>query len=99
MDAVVQSFKCLKYFCHISIGNCLYYLNGKPFTTYDRDNDNEDSVNCATDREGAWWFGSCGVCHLNGVYGGNYLTKLKFNYWADNQYLNGVEMKIRTKDG
>ncbi|CAB3989929.1 Hypothetical predicted protein, partial [Paramuricea clavata] len=57
--------------------NCLYYLNGKPFTTYDRDNDDEDSGNCATDREGAWWFGSCGVY---------------------NQYLNGVEIKIRTKD-
>ncbi len=81
------------------LGNCLKFLNGVPFTTYDRDNDELDDVNCAHDKKGAWWFKNYGTCHLNGAYGGNYLTKMKFNAWTDNQHLNGVEMKIRAKDG
>ena len=35
------------------------------FTTYDQDHD-EQSVNCAADRGGGWWWKNCGHANLNG---------------------------------
>lgn len=74
-------------------------VNGKNFTTYDKDNDGRNDRNCADIKGGGWWHGSCGSCNLNGVYGGDDTKKLKFNYWSGNQLLNGAEMKIRPKNG
>ena len=33
--------------------------NGKPFSTYDRDNDGDEGINCAEDSKGGWWFDGC----------------------------------------
>lgn len=32
---------------------------GRPFSTYDHDNDNWRSGNCAGDNSGGWWYSSC----------------------------------------
>jgi hypothetical protein len=46
----------------------LSYHNGRPFSTYDRDNDVWGS-NCAVRFKGAWWYGACHHSNINGKYG------------------------------
>ncbi|CAC5418166.1 unnamed protein product [Mytilus coruscus] len=55
----------------ISSGLPEYINNGMKFSTYDRDNDNHNTSNCAEKYKGAWWFNACYVSHLNGVYDQN----------------------------
>jgi ficolin len=44
--------------------------NGRPFTTYDQDNDHKPRFNCANFRNyGAWWHHDCTFTALNGAYG------------------------------
>jgi ficolin len=49
------------------IGNSLRYHSGRPFSTYDRDNDAWGN-NCASYFHGAWWYGACHHSNLNGKY-------------------------------
>jgi ficolin len=49
------------------IGNSLSYHSGRPFSTYDRDND-AWANNCASYFHGAWWYGACHHSNLNGKY-------------------------------
>lgn len=49
------------------IGNSLRYHSGRPFSTYDRDND-AWANNCASYFHGAWWYGACHHSNLNGRY-------------------------------
>ena len=48
-------------------GDLLSQHNGMKFSTKDRDNDLA-SFHCAQTRFGAWWYSSCGLSNLNGVY-------------------------------
>ncbi len=58
-----------EYDSRSTAGDSFGYHRGRPFST--KDNDNDDSmVNCAQDRKGAWWFGSCLYSHFNGEYTG-----------------------------
>jgi len=49
------------------IGNSFSYHSGRPFSTYDRDNDMWVN-NCASYFHGAWWYGACHHSNLNGRY-------------------------------
>jgi len=49
------------------IGNSLRYHSGRPFSTYDRDND-AWANNCSSYFHGAWWYGACHNSNLNGRY-------------------------------
>jgi len=49
------------------IHNSLRYHSGRPFSTYDRDND-AWAGNCASYFHGAWWYGACHHSNLNGKY-------------------------------
>lgn len=56
----------------------------KPFSTYDKDNDDRFYDNCAEMYYGAWWFNDCFESHLNGKY---------YQYGSHNNYFvrNGVQ--------
>ena len=68
----------------------LTYHNSMAFTTNDRDNDKQNSYNCAVNNRGAWWFKSCLHSDLNGNYGDG-------SYYQWNWSLLGSEMKLKPK--
>ena len=77
--------------------DALRYHNGKPFTTFDNDND-DDGRNCATIYGGGWWFNSCYHSFLTGNHTAS--SKNERIQWYDGtgiNYLPHVEMKIRRK--
>ena len=69
----------------------LRYHNGKPFSTFDNDNDDR-SWNCAALYGGGWWFSQCYHSFLTGDH--------EQNHWYDGTRFKNfphVEMKIRRK--
>ena len=79
-------------------GNGLGYHNGMQFTTRDRDNDRHTSGNCATLRQGAWWYNSCAFSNLNGKYlrdDCNGVWWSGFNKTQSCYLLKWSEMKLR----
>ena len=69
------------------------------FSTYDRDNDQWSSGNCALYYKGAWWYKSCHHSNLNGGYlkAGEISGKGITWYEWKNDYrtIKKTEMKIR----
>jgi len=55
-------------FDFIFVGNSLRFHNSFGFSTKDRDNDNTDVLNCASEFSSAWWYNSCVDSDLNGPY-------------------------------
>ncbi len=53
-----------------NVGDCLGMgkFKGGQFTTFDKDNDINESGNCANDQKGAWWYKNCFPCNLNSWY-------------------------------
>uniref|UniRef100_A0A182JAX4 Fibrinogen C-terminal domain-containing protein n=1 Tax=Anopheles atroparvus TaxID=41427 RepID=A0A182JAX4_ANOAO len=49
-------------------GDSMWACRREKFTTYDRDNDRYPELNCAVDRQGAWWYWKCSPSNLNGRY-------------------------------
>ncbi|XP_050088689.1 fibrinogen-like protein A [Anopheles aquasalis] len=49
-------------------GDAMTYNKGMKFTTKDRENDLDASLQCAHYREGAWWHNDCTDANLNGRY-------------------------------
>ncbi|XP_052059180.1 fibrinogen-like protein 1 [Mytilus californianus] len=72
-------------------------LNGKKFTTKDRDNDFYHS-NCAISRHGAWWFRSCTYSHMNGLYrtdAAEVESTIHWYTWHNRRALKRTEMKVK----
>ncbi|XP_060588402.1 microfibril-associated glycoprotein 4-like [Ruditapes philippinarum] len=77
-------------------GDSLSYHNRMPFSTFDRDND-QDSINCAVVRHGAWWYKECLHSNLNGDYGNSkaYIGPIWYHWKGATDPMKNVEMKIR----
>ncbi|KAJ8032865.1 Fibrinogen-like protein A [Holothuria leucospilota] len=79
-------------------GYALSYHRGKPFSTYDRDNDDYYSYNCASYWHGAWWYHSCYYSHLNGNYNEQSVddNSVSWHYLPGSiRYIKYTEMKVR----
>ncbi|XP_053551247.1 microfibril-associated glycoprotein 4 [Bombina bombina] len=80
-------------------GDSLSFHNGMKFSTYDHDEDEHPSVNCALSASGAFWYKNCHGANLNGKYlNGSteeYATGLIWSSWKGHYYsLKRSEMKI-----
>ena len=77
--------------------------NGKPFTTYDSDNDERGTSNCATTFGGGWWHTSCFDSQLTGPHErGGGQVQLQWRETTTGgldsfKYFPTVTMKIRPK--
>jgi ficolin len=88
-------------------GNCADSFsnhNGWKFSTFDNDNDETSSGNCAVDYNGAWWYRACHACNLNGLYLGGSNTEYGKGItwaacWGQKYSLKRSVMKIRRKTG
>ena len=68
------------------------YHEGIAFSTFNRDNDGDNTRNCALDYWAGWWHKDCHCANLNGRYNDN----TRWLGFADS--LKSIEMKLRTRD-
>ena len=76
--------------------DALRHHNGQPFSTYDDDNDNHNTQNCAAHYGGGWWFRYCYHSFLTGKH--TAANKLDGIHWSNGLTpgsVSHVEMKIR----
>ncbi|CAC5400053.1 unnamed protein product [Mytilus coruscus] len=62
-------------------GDNMAYHNNIRLSTKDNDNDTIGSQNCAATYTGGWWFGSCVISHLNGLFKGKGAQGISWYYW------------------
>jgi len=70
--------------------DALSWQNGMKFSTFDRDNDQHSSINCALRWAGGFWHNDCGFCCVNCHY--NYF------FWSDllgGSYLQSSRMWLQ----
>ncbi|XP_062571874.1 fibrinogen-like protein 1 [Saccostrea cucullata] len=85
-------------------GDSLTYHNGMKFSTEDTDND-LNMRNCAAENRAGWWFNSCYLSNLNGVYHKGWYTHAQAKNsdgvvwftWKDSEKysLKKVHMKLK----
>ncbi|XP_071837560.1 fibrinogen-like protein A isoform X4 [Apostichopus japonicus] len=77
----------------------LEYHRNQAFSTYDRDNDNNNAGNCAVTFQGAWWYKNCHYSNLNGDYhavDNQPAVSITWSYLPGNSHnIKYTEMKIR----
>ena len=78
--------------------------NGMYFSTHDNDSDNNPTVNCATESNGAWWYNDCHNSNLNGRYDMAESTAtgqgINWQSWKGYNYsLKSTSLKIRPQKG
>ncbi|KAL4609376.1 tenascin-like isoform X1 [Arapaima gigas] len=77
-------------------GDSMTYHHGRPFSTYDKDNDIA-VTNCALSYQGAFWYENCHRVNLMGRYGDNSHSKgVNWYHWKGHEHsIEFAEMKIR----
>ncbi|XP_077324052.1 tenascin isoform X4 [Lithobates pipiens] len=77
-------------------GDSMTYHDGRPFSTYDKDNDSA-ITNCALSYKGAFWYKNCHRVNLMGRYGDNSHSQgVNWFHWKGHEYsIQFAEMKIR----
>uniref|UniRef100_A0A3P8W712 Tenascin Ca n=1 Tax=Cynoglossus semilaevis TaxID=244447 RepID=A0A3P8W712_CYNSE len=77
-------------------GDSLIYHQGRPFSTYDNDNDIA-VTNCALSYKGAFWYKNCHRVNLMGKYGDTSHSKgINWFHWKGHEHsIEFAEMKIR----
>nr|XP_015222057.1 PREDICTED: tenascin isoform X2 [Lepisosteus oculatus] len=77
-------------------GDSMTYHQGRPFSTYDNDNDIA-VTNCALSYKGAFWYKNCHRVNLMGRYGDNSHSKgVNWFHWKGHEHsIEFAEMKIR----
>ncbi len=63
------------------VGDSMTYHHGRPFSTYDHDNDIA-VTNCALSYKGAFWYKNCHRVNLMGRYGDNSHSKVQYDHRA-----------------
>ncbi|XP_067341371.1 tenascin-like isoform X4 [Channa argus] len=77
-------------------GDSMTYHQGRPFSTFDNDND-VAVTNCALSYKGAFWYKNCHRVNLMGKYGDNSHSKgINWFHWKGHEHsIKFAEMKIR----
>ncbi|VDI42329.1 Hypothetical predicted protein [Mytilus galloprovincialis] len=80
-------------------GNSLKEHTNYAFSTKDKDNDINSSINCAKPNKGAWWYSNCHVSNLNGLYLGNKKDNrgMRWRTWKGSQSMKTTSMETRRK--
>ncbi|XP_062397455.1 microfibril-associated glycoprotein 4-like [Sardina pilchardus] len=81
-------------------GNSLQRVNGKKFSTYDKDQDTINYSNCAETYHGGFWYDYCHLANPNGLYKGKGrvagYTGIIWYHWKASEYsLKSITMKIK----
>ncbi|XP_056397185.1 tenascin isoform X2 [Hyla sarda] len=77
-------------------GDSMTYHNGRPFSTFDKDNDSA-ITNCALSYKGAFWYKNCHRVNLMGRYKDNSHSQgINWFHWKGHEHsIDFAEMKIR----
>ncbi|XP_063792983.1 tenascin isoform X1 [Pseudophryne corroboree] len=77
-------------------GDSMTYHDGRPFSTYDKDNDSA-ITNCALSYKGAFWYKNCHRVNLMGRYNDNSHSQgINWFHWKGHEYsIQFAEMKLR----
>ncbi|XP_075885601.1 tenascin-like isoform X5 [Nelusetta ayraudi] len=77
-------------------GDSMTYHQGRPFSTYDNDNDIA-VTNCALSYKGAFWYKNCHRVNLMGKYGEKSHSKgINWFHWKGHEHsIEFAEMKLR----
>lgn len=76
----------------------LSYHDRMPFTTFDNDQDESKTRNCAEQYHGAWWYKECYYVNLNGLYlkpGTDLYTGMIYRPYGENHSLKRAKMMFR----
>eukprot|EP00105_Crassostrea_gigas_P022645 XP_011442238.1 PREDICTED: ficolin-2-like [Crassostrea gigas] len=81
------------------LGDSLRISNNMYFSTYDRDNDKDDSRHCVQRYKAPGWMNGCFRSNLNGVYKTSLsdYTELHWQKWGKDVLLKSAKMMIRPK--